>query len=171
VAFASRLFDVWGGPIILQEQVQGIEYAITIVSNKESEIEGICAIRKFGISAQGKTWMAVTVDANPFIPMIDSIVKKLNWVGPLEIECICDENGDNPVVIEINPRFPAWLGVSRYAGLDLLELLIKIIRNTSSGSRQIAHSGACFARTYSTSSFPIENMAKLYSSNELVFNG
>ncbi|HUT12487.1 MAG TPA: ATP-grasp domain-containing protein [Thermoguttaceae bacterium] len=168
-AFATRLADIWGFPIILQEWVDGAEYTVTAVADRDNEIRGICALRKMGISSQGKTWMAVTIDAAPWECIVSSIVRGLGWVGPLEVEFICDPSGHNPTVIEVNPRFPAWIAVSRHAGADLVRLVVDLALGKSPDRKLSARPGVCFVRTYETTSFPIENMASLFSRGEVTF--
>ncbi len=168
-AFATKLFDVWGEPVILQEYIIGSEFSVAAVADRNSNLAGACAIRKVGISEQGKTWMAVTVSPDAFIPSIEGLFKELHWSGPLEMEFIVNADSSNPVAIEINPRFPAWIPVARYAGADLVKLVVEICRGKTNNTL-IADPGMCFARTYHTGIYPMERLAKLHTHQRYVVN-
>ncbi|HEX7498980.1 MAG TPA: ATP-grasp domain-containing protein, partial [Polyangia bacterium] len=43
----------------------------------------------------------------------------LRWRGPLEVEILKSARTGEYFVIEINPRFPAWIHLSAGAGLNL----------------------------------------------------
>jgi carbamoyl-phosphate synthase large subunit len=45
----------------------------------------------------------------------------------LEVEVLCDENG-HYCLVEINPRFPAWIYLSHGVGRNLPQLLIDLIQ-------------------------------------------
>jgi len=168
-AFAAKLCDVWGYPVILQKFIEGAEFSVTAVADRNSDLVGICAIRKLGISDQGKTWLAVTISPKNFEPLITSLLKKLQWVGPLEIEFIIPSDGSSPVAIEINPRFPAWIPLARSAGADLVDLAVKLCLGGENSELLVAQPGMCFARTYHTNVFAFQRLAKFYAHQEFVF--
>ena len=51
----------------------------------------------------------------------ECFIRETGWRGPFEIECVAD--GADIVLIEINPRFPAWVGFSAGVGVNLPERL------------------------------------------------
>jgi carbamoyl-phosphate synthase large subunit len=165
-AFASKLYEVWGYPVILQEYVDGEEYSVAAVADRDSKLSGICAIRKLGISDQGKTWLAVTISPENFEPIIASFLKKVKWVGPFEMEFIASSDGSSPVAIEVNPRFPAWIPVARAAGADLIKRLVEICRDDKPLDLLVARAGMCFARTYHTNVFAMQKMAMFFTHQE-----
>jgi carbamoyl-phosphate synthase large subunit len=46
-----------------------------------------------------------------------AFVAHTRWHGPFELECLVE--GDAIHLIEINPRFPAWVAASTGVGLNL----------------------------------------------------
>ena len=44
---------------------------------------------------------------------------KLQWKGPFELEFIRDITKETLNLIEINPRFPAWIGFTSDLGINL----------------------------------------------------
>lgn len=169
-AFARQISDVWGFPIVLQAAVYGAEFSVAAVADRASRIAGICAIRKLGISDQGKTWLATTIDPGEFGALVQMLVTRLQWVGPIEVEFIAQPDASRPVVIEINPRFPAWIRVSRHSGADLVRLALDLAQGRPSKAQLTAISGMCFARSYRTSTFPVRSMARLFAQGEVRFS-
>ncbi|MBU0677335.1 MAG: ATP-grasp domain-containing protein [Verrucomicrobia bacterium] len=165
--FATKLSEVWGFPVIVQQFVNGAEFSVCAVADRQSRIAGLCAIRKQGISDQGKTWRAVTIDPDIFEPIVTGFVRGLNWVGPVELEFIMPPSGNQPVVIEVNPRFPAWVPISRRAEADLVKLVVELCQGKRPSKRIVAKAGMCFARTYRTGAFSMAAMARLYAHGSL----
>ena len=166
-AFADKLFNVWGGPVILQEYINGAEFSVAAVADRKSRLAGICAIRKIGISDQGKTWMAVSILPDGFISIIERLFRSLQWVGPLEVEFIADLDGKNPVAIEINPRFPAWISIARHTGADLIGQVIALCQNKDMDTLS-GRPGICFVRNYVTECFNIKQLAQLHAHQKTI---
>jgi carbamoyl-phosphate synthase large subunit len=51
----------------------------------------------------------------------------LNWSGPLEVEMLRCKQGEYHL-IEINPRFPAWIYLSAAVGCNLPWALVKLLQ-------------------------------------------
>lgn len=169
IGLATKITDVWGFPLIIQEFIEGAEFSVCLVADSDSKLAGACAIRKLGISEQGKTWRAVTIGTEPFLPIIRKIVEALSWVGPMEVEFLSRPEGCEPLAIEVNPRLPAWAPLSRHAGADLVELTVDLCLGDASKEVTFAKPGICFARTYRTGVFDMEDMMKLYTNQNILF--
>ncbi len=167
IGLAGKITDIWGFPLIIQEFIEGAEFSICLVADRDSKLAGVCVMRKLGISEQGKTWRAVTIETEPFMPIIQRIVKGLSWVGPIEIEFIARPDGSQPVAIEVNPRFPAWIPLSRHAGADLIKLAVDLCFENPPKEIIAAAPGMCFVRTYGTGIFDITDMMHLYTHQNL----
>lgn len=167
--FVSKLSDVWGFPVIIQKFLDGAEFSVCAIADRQHRLAGLCAIRKQGISDQGKTWSAVTIDPSQFEPLVTVFVKELEWVGPVELEFIAASDGSEPKIIEVNPRFPAWIPVSRHAGADLVKRALDLCLGRDSGEILTATPGMCFARTYVTGTFGMTDLAKLYAHRQLQY--
>ena len=57
-----------------------------------------------------------------------AFLRHTRWRGPFELECIA-ETASSIQLIEINPRFPAWVGFSAGVGVNLPERLAKLLFN------------------------------------------
>ena len=82
------------------------------------------AIKKVWITALGKMWTGVTIRNEQLLASAETFVRECRWRGPFEIECIL--KGDEPWLVEINPRFPAWSYCATGVGLNLPAQLLRL---------------------------------------------
>jgi carbamoyl-phosphate synthase large subunit len=115
----ARLLDEWGPPILVQELVHGDEYDIVLVGNGEGGLDGLCTIRKTIRSAAGKGYGGITINNPELETIARHVVAELGWAGPAEFEFIHDERRNRFLLLEINPRFPAWVDFPSALGLNL----------------------------------------------------
>ncbi len=127
VALAAAILADWGGPLILQEVLDGVEFDVLGLGDGEGGIVGSCAIRKTVVSEKGKALGGVVV-RNPDLDLATRVlVRALRWRGPFEMEFIREPNGGEFCLIEINPRFPAWVGFPTMLGANFPAALIDML--------------------------------------------
>lgn len=136
----------WGMPIIVQEVIDGEEYDICCVAGKESELLGAVAIRKTGITDKGKAWAAVTINNDELLQLSKKVLKKINWFGPCELEFLQEKRTKKLFMLEINPRFPAWIYVCTGADQNLPKLVVELASGKNVESLPPAKSGVIFVR-------------------------
>lgn len=115
----------WGWPVLLQEAVSGEELNVVGVGDGEGGHLGFVAIKKLTVTHLGKIWSGVTIDRPDLLAVCENFIRETKWRGPFELECIAD--GADIVLIEINPRFPAWVGFCAGVGVNLPERLVKLL--------------------------------------------
>ena len=112
----------WGIPVVVQRHIAGDEYNVCALGDGHGGTIGAVAMRKLALTDKGKGWAGVTV-ANPeLVALAQSVIAALQWRGPLEVEVLAESESDGGVtlhVIEINPRFPAWVYLTAAAGQNL----------------------------------------------------
>ncbi len=113
----------WGYPVIVQEVVKGEEMNVVGVGDGEGSHFGLVAIKKLWITSLGKIWTGVTVTHPELLTAAESFVKHFRWRGAFELETIV--SGDDIYLIEINPRFPAWIYFAVGVGINLPARLLK----------------------------------------------
>jgi carbamoyl-phosphate synthase large subunit len=102
----------------MQKIVPGDEFNIVMLGDGEGGVIGMVPQRKLVITDKGKGFGGVVVNN----PTLDAFARKvmslIKWRGPLELEFI---KGMDEVcyLIEINPRFPAWVRLAEGAGQNL----------------------------------------------------
>jgi len=125
VAARAALTKVWSTEtLFLQAHVSGYEESVMLAAYR-GELLGCVAMRKRDVTAEGKTWAG---DVGPVDPEFETplrrIVKALNWTGGGELEMVRDVAG-RLWLLEMNPRFPAWVHGATIAGHNLPALLVQ----------------------------------------------
>jgi carbamoyl-phosphate synthase large subunit len=127
-AAASHLLSEWGSPLILQRFVSGAEFNVLGVGDGTGQWLGHCCLRKTQLSDKGKGLSGITVKDARLSNLCAGLVRELNWPGPFEIELIREEATGEYVLVEINPRFPAWVDFPSMLGSNFAALLIDLLR-------------------------------------------
>jgi len=127
IAAFRHIAAEWGFPVLVQKFVKGEEYNLTAVGDGEGNLLGPVMMKKLAVTDKGKAWSGVTIDDQTLLNASISLARAIEWRGPLEVEVV-KENGGSYQLIEINPRFPAWIylsaGVGRNLPLTLLQLTL-----------------------------------------------
>lgn len=124
---AHSIASRWGFPLLVQELVEGEEYDIAAAGDGKGGILGMTAMKKMQLTEKGKAWGGMTVSSDGLLACARRLVKQLNWRGPMEIEIMHNPRTDEYHLIEINPRFPAWIFLSHGAECNLPELLLRLV--------------------------------------------
>jgi carbamoyl-phosphate synthase large subunit len=111
----------WGYPIIVQEVVSGDELNVVGLGDGEGNSLGAVGMKKIWVTGEGKVWTGVTIRNAPMLEAADAFVSAFKWRGPFELECLVD--GDTIYLIEVNPRFPAWVYFASGVGVNLPDRL------------------------------------------------
>ena len=61
--------------------------------------------------------------------MTDSFITKSKWGGGLEVELMKEDKTGELYLLEINPRFPAWVYLAVGCGQNHPEMLVKLAMN------------------------------------------
>jgi diaminopimelate decarboxylase len=125
VAVRAALTKVWSTErLFLQAHVSGYEESVMLAAY-EGELLGCVSMRKRDVTAEGKTWAGDVSEVDPaFEKELRRIVRELNWSGGGEIEMVRDTAGQL-WLLEVNPRFPAWVHGATIAGHNLPALLVQ----------------------------------------------
>jgi len=115
----------WGVPIILQKFVTGTEVNITVLGDGNGGMIGAVPMRKQVITDKGKAWAGVTLDDDRIMDFARHVMKETHWRGPCELEMIRNDKGEL-FLIEMNPRFPAWVYLACAAGQNHPEALVHL---------------------------------------------
>ncbi|MDD2715722.1 MAG: ATP-grasp domain-containing protein [Candidatus Wallbacteria bacterium] len=113
----DSLVAEWGYPVLVQKAVNGEEMNVIGLGDGEGGSLGLVGLKKLTVTAQGKIWTAVSVKNEPMLEAARKFVKKFKWRGGFELECIVQN--DDVYLIEINPRFPAWVYFATALGINL----------------------------------------------------
>lgn len=135
----------WGYPVLVQRMVEGEEYNLTAVSDGNGRMLGEVMMKKMAVTDKGKAWSGVSIFDQTLYNASAALIKAINWRGPLEVEVMRDKNGHYQL-IEINPRFPAWIYLSAGVGRNLPLMLLQLILGEEIKQLPAASPGVLFIR-------------------------
>ena len=115
----------WGLPVIAQKFIHGEEYNCAGLGDGTGRDIGHCSIKKMMITKLGKVWTNVSIVNNEIVSIVKTFVRELNWRGGYELELIYEQKSGIYFLIEINPRFPAWVYMATACGINLPERLVQ----------------------------------------------
>jgi diaminopimelate decarboxylase len=124
-AVRNALSKVWSTEkLFLQAHVSGYEESVMLAAY-QGELLGAVSMRKRDVTAEGKTWAGDVSEVPPsFLEPLRRMVRDTNWTGGGELEMVRDAS-DQLWLIEMNPRFPAWVHGATIAGHNLPALLVQ----------------------------------------------
>lgn len=166
VAF-GRVAAEWGLPVMLQENVAGEEYDVVALGDG-SRCVGAVAMRKLALTDKGKAWAGVTVTDSKLISLAREIVDALRWRGPLELEFVRREVDREYLLIEINPRFPAWVYLAAKAGVNLPRMLVDLALGRGVTETNGYPAGLTFVRHATDLICPLNYLESLTTAGELI---
>ena len=120
-----QLSAKWGFPVIVQEFVKGTEINIAALGDGEGNCISIVPMRKLYITDKGKAWAGITIADNDLLDLARQFTKATNWRGGFELEIMRDADG-KLFIMEVNPRFPAWIYLTAGAGQNQPAALVKM---------------------------------------------
>jgi len=115
----------WGLPIIIQEFVSGTEINIAALGDGKGNTISVIPMRKLYITDKGKAWAGITIDDDTFTDLAAKFIRVTRWRGGCELEVMQSPDG-KPYIMEVNPRFPAWIYLSAAAGQNQPATLVKM---------------------------------------------
>nr|WP_294790048.1 ATP-grasp domain-containing protein [uncultured Mucilaginibacter sp.] len=120
-----QLSAKWGTPVIAQEFIKGTEINIAALGDGNGNCISIIPMRKLYITDKGKAWAGITIEDTDLLKLAREFTKATNWRGGFELEIMRDAKG-KLYIMEINPRFPAWIYLTAGAGQNQPAALVKM---------------------------------------------
>ena len=123
-AFA-RLGAQWGLPLIAQQWVAGQEINIAGLGDGHGRALSVVPMRKLTITDKGKAWAGITLEDEALLALARRFAEATSWRGGFELELMRTADGEL-MVMEINPRFPAWIYLTAAAGQNQPAALLRL---------------------------------------------
>jgi len=124
-SYFYKIVAKWGYPVIVQEFVTGTEVNVTALGNGKGSCIGAVPMRKLYITDKGKAWSGISLEDDKLMEISRHIVEKSQWRGGCELEFIKTRK-EEYYLIEMNPRFPAWVYLANGCGQNHAEALVKM---------------------------------------------
>jgi carbamoyl-phosphate synthase large subunit len=168
VAVYHRLVGRWGYPVLAQEPVVGTEVDVCAVVDPSGTTAGSICIQKTVLSRAGKGIGAEVLDCPEALAAAEEVIAALCWEGPLEVEMIREASSGRFFLLEVNARFPAWIGMCPQAGLNLPDLLLRIALGEPLPEDRQARPGTRFLRGSRTTITDVGRLGELLSTGRLI---
>ncbi|MEI7830832.1 MAG: ATP-grasp domain-containing protein [Prolixibacteraceae bacterium] len=120
-----KLQSKWGLPIIAQKFINGTEINIAALGDGKGNTISVIPMRKLFITDKGKAWAGITIEDASYIELAHKFIKATKWRGGCELE-IMQSNDGTAYIMEVNPRFPAWIYLTAAAGQNQPAALVKM---------------------------------------------
>jgi carbamoyl-phosphate synthase large subunit len=120
-----KLQAKWGLPIIIQEFISGTEVNIAALGDGKGNTISAVPMRKLYITDKGKAWAGITIDDQMLVDQAVKFIKATKWRGGCELEIMLTSDR-KPYIMEVNPRFPAWIYLTAAAGQNQPAMLVKL---------------------------------------------
>lgn len=120
-----KLYAKWGLPIIVQRFIKGTEINIAGLGDGKGNVLSVVPMRKLYITDKGKAWAGITVADDKLLALAKDFAAASLWKGGFELEIMKDDQ-ENLYIMEINPRFPAWIYLTAAAGQNQPAALVKL---------------------------------------------
>jgi carbamoyl-phosphate synthase large subunit len=117
----------WGFPILAQKVIEGEEYNLIGLGDGEGNDLGHLAIKKMVITKLGKVWTNVSIRNERIFEACKKFVELSKWRGGFELELMLEPEKNELYLIEVNPRFPAWVYMATGCGINLPERMVRHI--------------------------------------------
>ena len=126
----GQIARTWGYPVLVQAHVAGEEVNLTALGDGTGALIGPVMMRKQALTDKGKAWAGVAIEDGDLLAAGEALMQALRWKGPLELEMLRDSAGTLHL-IEINPRFPAWIYLSHGVGRNLPAALLALMHGVA----------------------------------------
>ncbi len=143
----NKLKVKWGFPIIIQEYIRGDEFNVVALGDGTGTAVGAVCMRKMYITDKGKAWAGVTILDNALLDLSKKIIEKTKWKSGMELEFIKSTETGEYYLLEINPRFPAWVYLAPGAGQNLPYALVQLAFNKKVEPFSSYQNGKIFVRS------------------------
>lgn len=164
IAAFRRIAGEWGMPVLAQKFTPGEEINLTGLGDGEGRLMGAVMMKKRALTEKGKAWAGISIHDEALLGAARRLVAATRWRGPLEVEVMRDSNGVL-TLIEINPRFPAWIYLSAGVGHNLPERLVRLALGETLDETPPAPAGTLFIR------YALEAIVPLADFDALVTGG
>lgn len=166
VNYFYKISAKWGLPILVQEFVSGNEVNVTAIGDGMGNCIGAVSMRKLYITDKGKAWAGVTLDDEQLINITNRVIGNSKWRGGCELEFIKTKNNEY-YLLEMNPRFPAWVYLAVGSGQNHPEALVQLALGESVKPFKKYEQGKMFVRYSFDQIVSINEFEKISTQGEL----
>ncbi|MDI9551201.1 MAG: ATP-grasp domain-containing protein [Bacteroidales bacterium] len=165
-SYFYKIVAKWGYPVIVQEFVTGIEVNVTAIGDGKGTCIGAVPMRKLYITDKGKAWSGISLEDDKLMEISRRVIEKSRWRGGCELEFIKTKK-DEYYLLEMNPRFPAWVYLANGCGQNHPEALVKMALGETVEPFESYKSGKMFIRYSYDMIVDISEFEKISTTGEM----
>lgn len=166
ITYFHKISAKWGLPIIIQEFVTGTEVNVTAIGDGKGNCIGAVPMRKLYITDKGKAWSGISLDDENLISLSRKVVSDCKWKGGCELEFI-KTAGKEYYLLEMNPRFPAWVYLAVGCGQNHPEALVRMAMGETLTPFEEYEVGKMFIRYSYDLIVPLQEFEEISTKGEL----
>jgi carbamoyl-phosphate synthase large subunit len=167
--YVRKIADRWGYPVLVQDYIDGEEYNAAAVGDGRGNVMGIAGMKKLVFTDKGKGWACVSIDNKPLSALAERIVAGMRWRGATEVEAILSKKDGEFYLIELNPRFPAWIYLASAAGMNLPWLCLQLALGKKTAPMTTYSPGVVFTNYTTNLITDLAHISPLYTNGELSY--
>lgn len=156
----------WGLPVIIQKFHAGEEYDVVAVGDGQGGLVGAVPMKKTFLTDKGKGWAGVAVMDPTLLDVTRRFMEATRWRGPCELE-VLRTHDERYLLIEVNPRFPAWTYLSAGAGQNLPWAVARLAMGERVGPLPHFRAGTMFVRISIDQIARMEDFERVATTGEL----
>lgn len=168
VRYVRRLAATWGYPVLVQQFTEGDEFNATAVC-RHGETLGLVCMKKLVLTDKGKGWACVSIRNEDLVELTVRLARVLGWSGALEVEAIYSRDEKAFSLIEVNPRFPAWIYLSKAAGINLPYMYLRLTMGEEVAPVLDYRTGVVFTNYTTNLITDISRIDTLFTAGEIVY--
>jgi carbamoyl-phosphate synthase large subunit len=127
-------------------------------------------MKKLVLTDKGKGWAGITIKDPTLVAMTERFARATRWRGPFEVEVIRTAAGAYHL-IEINPRFPAWVHLASAAGVNLARAVAELAVGTTPAPLRAPEVGKLFVRISIDQIASLSDLESIVTAGEIVRTG
>ncbi len=164
----QKVVATWGLPVIVQAPVRGEELNVVVVGDGAGNLLGAVPMKKLLLTDKGKGWAGVTISDRQLFALTERFLRATRWCGPCELEII--RSSDNSYhLLEVNPRFPAWVYLAAAAGMNLPYAVAELALGRNPAPQRLYDVGKMFVRISLDQVTDMEQFDRIMTGGEIVY--
>jgi carbamoyl-phosphate synthase large subunit len=161
--------SMWGYPVLIQQFIEGEEYNAAAVGDGTGKLLAVAGMKKLVFTDKGKGWACVSIINEGLNQLAEKIVSALAWPGAMEVEAIKSKKDGKFYLIELNPRFPAWIYLAKAAGMNLPHLYLQLALGIESSEKMEYRSGVVFTNYTTNLITDLDRISTLFTDGEVCY--
>ena len=166
-----KAIATWGPPVLVQRRIDGEEENLIALGDGQGGLSGAVAMKKLVVTDKGKGWAGITIVDPELVALAERFVRATRWRGGFELEVMRERGTGALWMIEINPRFPAWVHLASAAGQNLAEAAVALAAGRSVPPLRDYAVGTLFVRIAIDQIVSLGDFQRIVTGGELLRQG